>query len=211
LIVINKCDLLADDLRARWRDALEEAFPRARVLAVSAKEGTGLEDWFTAMTATTPAIRPTMELDYATYAEGEALLGWLNCTARVVAPMPVDGNGLLLDLAGAMREAFEERGEEIAHLKMTLDAEDDAGSLSVVSLVSSAGEPDLRESLLDRTDGGCLVVNLRAETDPERLFAVMTDAFSITAARHGVRIDVEHVERFRPAPPEPTHRVTVSG
>jgi hypothetical protein len=88
---------------------------------------------------------------------------------------------------------------------MTLDA-DDAGQLSVVSLVGGDAEPDLRESLLDRVAGGSLIVNLRAEADPETLRAATENALEGIGAAAGLRLSIEHIEHFRPSRPVPTHR-----
>ena len=92
-------------------------------------------------------------------------------------------------------------------MQMTLDAEDGTGTLSVVSLVGNEGEPDLRESLLDGVDGGSLVINLRAEADPD----VLTNATrAALACIEGVDFELEHLERLRPGRPVPTHRMTVA-
>lgn len=204
VIVVNKTDLLTAAQRERLASALRESFPRAALFSASAKEGTGLDAWFDFVLSAEGRDGAALELDYDRYAEGEALLGWLNATARLDAPAPFDGNALLLDLARTLRDALARNGREIAHLKMTLDAEDEAGLLSVVSLVRTDGEPDLRESLLDRVEGGVLVVNLRAEADPEELKGVVEAAL----ANLPVRAALEHLERFRPARPQPTYRMT---
>ena len=206
LIVVNKIDAVPAPLRERLSETLAKSFPRARVLCCSAKEGDGLEAWFDAIEHTTPDNGPAMELNYDTYAEGEALLGWLNCTVRVTSKDPFDANQTLVRLARDIRDRVSAQGREIAHLKMTLDAEDGAGSLSVVSLVRSDGEPDLRESLLDKVDGGALIVNLRAEADPEFLKAAVEA--SIAGLGGGLSAVIEHLDRFRPARPQPVHRMS---
>jgi G3E family GTPase len=203
-IVVNKCDVLAAPARERLVAALRESFPRAGIFSGSAKEGTGLDAWFSFILESQGRDGATMELDYDLYAEGEALLGWLNLTARLSSSAPFDGNQTLVALARDIRDRMAAEGREIAHLKMTLDAEDGTGTLSVVSLVRTDGEPDLRESLLDRVDGGALVVNLRAEADPELLKAATEAALGRI---EGVRATVEHLEHFRPARPQPTHRM----
>lgn len=207
-IVVNKCDALDAGRRERLVGALRDAFPRARVFSCSAKEGSGLEEWFEAILRESgPEVAP-MELDYDRYAEGEALLGWLNATARLASAELFDGNQTLLGLARTIRERLVAKGVEIAHLKMTLEAGDAAGALSVVSLVRSDGEPDLRESLLDRVEGGTLILNLRAEADPELLKDVVTDALAgLGRSERGIAATVEHLEHFRPRRPVPTHRV----
>jgi G3E family GTPase len=203
-IVVNKIDAIPEALRRRLVAELEKNFPRARIVCCSAKEGTGLDAWFDAIDRTVPGSGPAMELNYDLYAEGEALLGWLNCSLRLESDAPFDANQALLGLARRMRDEIAAKGHEIAHLKMTLDSEDGTGSLSVVSLVRSDAEPDLRESLLDRVDGGALTVNLRAEADPEFLKGVVER--SVSALGGGIRATLEHLERFRPARPQPLHR-----
>ncbi len=67
------------------------------------------------------ASRPAMDVDYDVYAEGEALLGWLNATCRLSAPTPFDGNQFLQRLADARAAiGWPVAGIEIAHFKMTL-------------------------------------------------------------------------------------------
>ncbi len=199
LIVVNKSDTLDVPRRERLAAALREAFPKAEVLCASAKEGDGLDAWFDRLLSAEGRDGASMELDYDAYAEGEALLGWLNATARIAPGETFDGNELLLRLAVEIRRRLG--GAEIAHLKMTLDPGDPSGALSVVSLVRSDAEPDLRESLVDRIDAGELVVNLRAEGDPALLEKALREALE-------PRITIEHLESFRPSRPQPTHRLT---
>ncbi|MBI4606715.1 MAG: cobalamin biosynthesis protein P47K [Planctomycetes bacterium] len=205
-IFINKCDLAGDPLRERLEAAIGEAFPRAEVFCGSARDGTGLDPWFSFILDSEGREGADLEIEYDLYAEGEAQLGWLNATVRLQASRPFDGNDLLLRLARSIRDAVASRGAEIAHLKMTLDTEEEDGILSAVSLVGSEEEPDLRESLLEQAEGGVLIVNLRAEADPELLKEV-TDAELSALEAEGVRASVEHMERFRPARPVPTHRM----
>jgi G3E family GTPase len=208
LVLVNKADTLADAARESLAAAIRRSFPRARVFCGSARDGTGLDPWFEAILEPRDADSEALDLDYDRYAEGEALLGWLNATARLEAPEPFDGNRALLSLARAIRDRLAAAGAEIAHLKMTLDAGDPSGALSVVSLVRTDAEPDLRESLLDRLEGGALILNLRAEADPELLKDVALDALAgLGRSERGVRATVEHLEHFRPRRPVPTHRM----
>jgi G3E family GTPase len=203
-IVVNKTDTLSPATRDRLVARLRKEYPEARIFSVSAKDGTGIDDWFRYILEAPPRGTTALELDYDRYAEGEAELGWLNATARVTAKEPVNANDTLLALARTLRDRLAAKGREIAHLKMTLDPEDGTGSLSVVSLVRTDGEPDLRESLLDEVARGSLVVNLRAEAPPELLEEVTRAALG---KMKGVTASLEHLERFRPARPVPVHRM----
>ncbi|HUR37982.1 MAG TPA: GTP-binding protein [Planctomycetota bacterium] len=205
-IVVNKSDAVADELRGKLVSALAASFPEAKVFVASAKEGTGLDAWFDAIDRVPARRSPSMELDYDRYAEGEALLGWLNSTVQLSSEAPFDANEALVRLAGDLRRRVEAARGEIAHLKMTLDSGDGTGSLSVVSVVDGDGAPDLRESLMDKVTGGSLIINLRAEADPELLKEATEQALASIGS--GIRATVEHLERFRPARPQPVHRMS---
>ena len=209
LILINKCDETDEELQQRLHDELARAFPRADVLRCSARDGAGLAPWFERLLDERGAVGATMPLDYQLYAEGEALLGWLNCTVRVASPEPLDANTLLAELAGDMRACLAEADAEIAHLKMTLDSGLGDGQLAAISVVGTDREPDQRETLLDRVDGGDLIVNLRAEADPTALRAILDHALAAAQGRRpGLVQEITHLEFFRPSPPVPEHRDT---
>lgn len=208
IIVLNKCDSVDADLRDRLVDMLRLQFPRADVICCSAREGVGLDDWFSRLTSEEcDATHATMDVDYEMYAEGEALLGWLNCTVRLSSATPFNADTLLLALGGSLRDRIDGEGGEIAHLKMTLDGGDLMGKLSVVSLVRSDSECELRESLPDEIVEGSLVLNLRAELAPELLRAMVEATLAELDGERGVHAEVEHLESFRPGKPEPTHRM----
>jgi G3E family GTPase len=210
ILVVNKCDTLDAATQTQLVKALENEFPRAEVLCISAKNGTGLDAWFQRLDELECPDQPTMDLDYDLYAEGEALLGWLNATLKVQASQAFDGNALVVRLAASLKDAVRQGGGEIAHLKATLESQDAGGQLSVVSVVSSMEEPDLRESLLDACSGGSMILNLRAEMDPESLSQIVTQAIEQENTLGYATLIREHEERFRPARPIPTHRITVS-
>ena len=204
LVVVNKCDAHPPDFLEELIFAIRNTFPRAQTFACSAREGTGTEAWFDAVLTSKNHNSEALVIDYDIYADGEALLGWLNCTVSLESDEPFDGNEALVELARKIRDGVMNAGKNIAHLKMTLDSQDGTGTLSVVSLVDSDHEPDLRESLLDRVDRGELVVNLRAETDPALLESITREAIG---SLEKVRSRMEHLEQFRPGRPVPTHRM----
>ena len=204
-IVVNKCDMHSENMLDRVVVAVEKTFPHAQTFVCSAKHDTGLKPWFAAMLSTHGNVSRSLEINYDTYAEGEALLGWLNCTVRLKSERPFDGNRSLVTLVDEIRDRVVAQGGNIAHLKVTLDSHDGTGTLSVVSLVGNDGEPDLRESLLDRVEGGALIINLRAEAAPMMLEAATRGAI---ATLSGIEASIEHLEQFKPARPMPTHRMT---
>lgn len=208
IIAINKRDLLEPGRLQKLEEALRARFPRAEVFLVSAREGTGLEPWFQRLRSGEPGRAPPPELDYDLYAEGEALLGWLNCTLRLSAEAPFDGNRVLRDLASWIQRSLASRGLEIAHLKMTLAPDQEGGDLAVLNLVRTDGAPEMSHSLEEPLRGGQLILNLRAEGDPGVLRKAALEAVASLKDDRGLAAATEHLEHFRPARPSPVHRLT---
>jgi G3E family GTPase len=200
LIVINKRDLLADAEARVLRDRLHSEFQHAELLEISARRGDGMAEWLQRIEGGTAGRRPAMAVDYDVYAEGEALLGWLNATAQLTFPAPADGNAALRALAESLRQHLHAAGAEIAHLKMTLDPADGLGGLAVINVVRNDVVPELSQELSDPLERGELVINLRAEAAPETLRACLERSL-------GGRATLEHTEAFRPGRPTPEHRL----
>jgi hypothetical protein len=207
LIVINKSDLIGPAERSALERTLNTRFPHAEVWSVSARTGANLDDWFDRLSQRVPA-RPAMEVDYDLYAEGEALLGWLNATSRLAASQPFDGNEFLRKLADRVQGALAKAGIEIAHFKMTL-APDTGNDLAVLNLIGTDGRSESPHRLAEELTEGELIVNMRAEEDPESLRKVVLAALEETALGMSIAVTIEHSEHFRPGRPEPTHRMAL--
>ena len=203
-IVINKADLLDAARLDRLRRALAERFPAARLFTVSLRRGDGLDEWFEYLLTGQSGLQPSPEVDYEIYAEGEALLGWLNCTIRVTGPGEFDGHPFLQSLALGIRNSV--KMGEIAHLKMTL-APDEGNDLAVLNLVRNDGMVEFSHRLQAPLQSGELIVNLRAEDDPEQMWTRLRASLEASAAEAGVTARIEQHEFFRPAKPNPTHRM----
>ena len=208
VIVITKSDLLGAEELEELKGVLGREYPLARVLAASPREETGLEALFEVLMSGEQARRDPMAVDYEVYAEGEALLGWLNATVTLRHADEFDANEVLRELAGAVQRLLAGAGAEIAHFKMTFSPDDSlAGELASVNLVRSDYVAELGMELDEPVGGGQLIVNLRAEADPAVLLEALREGLGeVAAAMPGLEAVVEHAEHFRPGKPVPTHR-----
>ncbi len=206
LLVITKTDLLDEARLERLRARLSEEFPGKDIVAVSVRTGAGVEAWFERVLLGEQKEGPVMAVDYDLYAEGEALLGWLNAT-MVISGQAFDANALLRTLADDLRQRLGDA--EIAHLKMTFSPDAGLGDIAAVSLVRSDYVPELSLTLDGPAESGQLILNLRAEADPADLRAAVEAAVGALPQRlPGLTARLEHAEQFRPGRPTPTHRVT---
>jgi hypothetical protein len=175
-------------------------------VTVSARTGANIEEWFDRILEGAIASRESMDVDYDIYAEGEALLGWLNATANLSSDAPFEGNNFVEALANRIQGKIAVAGFEIAHLKMTLTP-DRGSDLAVLNLVRSDGQAEHSHYLADDITEGELIVNVRAEGDPDHLRTIVGSALTESAAERGVNASIVHCEHFRPARPQPTHRL----
>ena len=209
VLVINKIDEVHADRVAALRAALSERYPHARLFEVSATSGAGLEPWFSSALGPEDEGRANLDIDYDEYADGEALLGWVNGTARI-AGAPFDGNDWLTGLATRLQRQLRGLAIEIAHLKMTLAPAEHDNDLCVVNVVGSESQTVTAFRLQAPVDEGDLILNLRAEGDPDILRREAMSALTDHAAEAGLNVAIEHIEHFRPGRPVPTHRVVMA-
>ena len=216
-LVINKVDCLPADRIEELRAKLDETFPEKQIFCVSARRGDGLEEWFGAVLEGEPGDSAALEIVYDIYAEGEALLGWLNCTVEVSSAMEADGNAFLKDFADDLHARLDEANAEVAHLKMTLlptaSRDEEKGHLllediALLSLVRQDFVAELSQELPAPLSSGQLVVNLRAEAEPEVLRGALQESLAGFSRESDWHLDLSHIECFRPGKPVPTHRFT---
>jgi G3E family GTPase len=206
IIVINKIDLLDERQLRSLREALAAEFPQAEIVEIAARASLNLEDWFEQITGSEQQARNPMQVDYDTYAEGESLLGWLNCTAQLSAPAPFDAGEVLSAISARIQQRLQWHQAEIAHLKMTLSPDQAiGGTIAALSLVRNDFVPELSLKLEDPLQSGQLIINLRAEAAPELLREIVSESLQ---ALPGAEAKLEHIEAFRPGRPTPTHRFT---
>jgi G3E family GTPase len=208
IIVINKVDLLSPAQLEELRAAFAKEFPKAELIAVSARDGQGLDVWFRRLETSEQTRAATMKVDYDVYADGEALLGWYNSTATLSATAPFDADAVLTKLAREIQNRLREQNAEVAHLKMTFSPNESlAGEIAAVNLVRNDFVPELSIKLQDHSADGQLIINLRAENAPDALAeTVRASLAAIEGGSTGITAKIEHIEHFRPGRPTPTHR-----
>jgi G3E family GTPase len=208
IVVINKSDLMSEQKLARLKKVLEQHAVEATVFTVSALTGAGLEEWFECLMRKTHSGRGPMPIDYNVYGESEALLGWLNCTVRLSSVKYFDSSKVLNELAVGIQSLLQQEGGEIGHLKMTLDPDEELGAIAVLNLVRNDHVPEFSQQLPEPIQSGEMLLNLRAEADPEILHSAVNRALlALVEKSPQLFARMEHCEHFRPGKPQPTYRV----
>ena len=203
LIVLNKCDLLADSEKEHLMRVLQERFPEKTVVAVSARKDHGMQDWLDTLLSSRPGAGTVLEqLDYDRYAKAEAVLGWLNAAVKLTGSDLFNPPELMQRLMINMRGEFRKRNAGIGHLKFVLTG---GGKSMWANLTQLHDDPSLSRQQLGRMKGGTLIVNARVQLEPENLEAVVRSAINATAKAFNVSVAVLDLQCFSPAYPNPPY------
>jgi len=202
-ILLNRIDELAPGQLEEISRLVAEQYPGTPVLRISALTGQGFDALTQLLGQEGNFGHKILDIDYDVYAEGEAELGWLNSSLRVVAPQPFALDELLLEVVRELQQALAGSGAEIAHLKAIGLCEN---SFGVANLVSSAGRPELSLASRCRPQEADLVVNARVAIDPAVLQGHVDEIVGRACAARGAERREAKTQSFRPGRPTPTHR-----
>ena len=202
-IVLNKVDLLTEKESNRLLAAIGDRYKEKKLMAVSAKEGTGMDEWLEDLISGRPGANTVLsQIDYDRYATAEAVLGWLNAAVKLQSDQPFDAGRFMTSLASRLRERFKVEKGEIGHLKFVLTS---AGNSMWVNLTHLTGEPTVGGEKLDPLVRGTLIINARVRLEPEDLEIIVRNSLDTVATDLSVMSEIDDLQCFSPAYPEPPH------
>jgi G3E family GTPase len=209
LVVISKTDLLEPKQLDELKKAIATKYPGKRIIGVSAREEANLDEWFSQITDETQSAKTAMEVDYQVYAEGEALLGWLNCTVQLSAAKAFDPNAFLKAVATEIQKRLKAEKSEVAHMKMTLSPDESlSGEIAGINVVRNDVVPELSFELDSPIKKAQLIINVRAEAAPDVLGEAVREGLAAATKKFPtLKSTLDHLEHFRPGKPTPTHRI----
>ncbi|MCX6044667.1 MAG: cobalamin biosynthesis protein [Chloroflexi bacterium] len=205
LIVLTKTDLLSESAEAETAAALATRYPQARILSISARTGQGLTEWLAVMLGQASRNPAALMIDYARYAEAEAVLGWLNAKGIVRADRPFSATAWMEQLFQTLGQTLSDQHAPIAHVKLLITTPTSALKASVTQSGSAPtwdlGPDDTQTDQLEFT------LNARVNIEPPTLEQAVVQTIERIKPQPDSRYYFTHFECFSPLPPEPTHRL----
>jgi G3E family GTPase len=202
-IAINRIDELAAGDIDELARLVAANYPGVPLLRMSARTGQGFEALTELLDQQGDFGRKILNIDYDTYAEGEAELGWLNSSVQVRGTQPFSVDELLLDIIRRLQEAISPGGGEVAHLKVIGLGE---SGFAVANLVSSRTAAELSLASGVRERAADLIVNARVAVDPQWLEAEVRRVVASCCRDRGIEVEFRQSQSLRPGRPTPTHR-----
>jgi Ni2+-binding GTPase involved in maturation of urease and hydrogenase len=202
-VALNRIDELAPDEADEIGRLLADQFPGTPQLRVSARTGQGFDALVELLDQDGAFGRKILDIDYDTYAEGEAELGWLNVSARVSAAGTFDLDALLLDVVDKLPWVLSWFAGEVAHLKLIGLCD---GGFGVANVVSTGSRAELSLPSHMRTAEADLIVNARVSIDPDQLRTEVEAAVKSACSAVAATAEFRQAQSLRPGRPVPTHR-----
>jgi G3E family GTPase len=208
ILVLNKIDLIPEAEIERLVFVLTERYPEKEILTISARDDVGLDKWLEILLSGRPGANTVLsQIDYDRYARAEAVLGWLNGAIRVSSDKLFAADEFVRELFFELRESFKREKGEIGHLKSVFTS---SGKSLWVNLTNLSSDPVVSGGSLAKLSKGSLILNARVQLSPKLLEKIVRDVLAAVAETYEVKAEIDDLQCFSPAYPNPPHMVRES-
>jgi len=200
LILISKTDLLKPEKLALLIEKVKLHFPDSEVLAVSAKTGEGIDSWLNLVLNSTKSGQRIVEVDYDKYAEGEAVLGWLNSTILLHGDQ-INWDNFAQNFLTELSKTIDNRGFGVGHVKIMLES----GKNYLVGNLTGKFETLNLRGLVGKSNDAQIIINARVNTSPELLEKLVMESLGLVTG-DTVVFKTKASQKLSPGYPIPTFR-----
>jgi G3E family GTPase len=200
IILISKTDRISAEELTILKEKAQLHFPDSEVKEVSSLSGEGIGQWLNEVLTRTDAGKRLVEVDYDVYAEGEAVLGWLNTTIELTG-METNWDTFAYELMQNLSRRFDSMKASVGHVKVLIESGENyrVGNLT-----------GLNDTLSFRSSAGTsakarLTLNARVEMSPETLDVVVRRILDETRGK-SIRKKIIALRCLSPGRPKPTFR-----
>ena len=194
VILLNKIDLLTPEKTEEITAFLKNGYPEAAVFAISAKEGTGLEEALAyLMTHDSELRNPEIGYGGPDFVAAEETMSWYNRQFYVKGGS-FDGNAFTARYMDHIRDGLRLASGNVPHLKAM--AEDALGHYLKVSLTGVDYALEWAEKLPYNTESLKVIVNARAACESGKLDGIMDYALKETVKQFGLSLKIFFTECF---------------
>lgn len=200
IILISKTDLVSDEELALLTEKTKLYFPDSDVMTISSVSGKGMDEWLDKVQNSVDAGKRLLEVDYDVYAEGEAVLGWLNATIEL-AGNSVNWDAFARELMQNLSKQFDAMEASVGHVKILVES----GDKYIVSNLTGLNDTLTFRQSAGTGDNAFLTVNARVEMSPvllENIVRTTIDTISGTT----ISKKIIALRCLSPGRPNPTFR-----
>jgi len=200
IILISKSDLISPDELVLLKEKVKLHFPDSEVMEISSLSGEGIDQWLNDVLTRTDAGKRLVEVDYDVYAEGEAVLGWLNSTIELEG-QPTDWDSFARELMQNLSHQFDSIKASVGHVKILIESDE---NYLVGNLTGLSDTLNFR-GLAGSSTKARLTLNARVEMSPEDLENIVRTTLDAIAGT-SIKKKIVALRCLSPGRPNPTFR-----
>ena len=205
IIIVNKIDLLSAEQLALAKQLIEKEYRGKTILYQNSLSRESIGKWVDLVLNDyrNPNLRPSLQLDYDLYADGEAELAWLD-EEMVIQTNDQNASGVVIQLVNIIYFKILQQKYPVGHLKFLIN---DGQKQRKISF-SSIAMPELKQEFPDsKVDRISLLINARVQTNPLLLSDIVSDSIDEVEMSTCCKVIRSAASAFRPGYPRPTHRM----
>lgn len=200
IILISKSDLLESDQLEFLKREVKRCYSNSIVLSISSKSGDGITEWIQAVSESTKIGNQIVEVDYDTYAEGEAVLGWLNASV-IFNGNQVKWDAFVASFLKELGQQFDSLDLSVGHVKVILDN----GKKYIRGNITGKAETMQIKGAVDVSNEAKMIINARVETSPNELERLVKQALT-RVTNTEIEMKINAWKCLSPGYPKPTYR-----
>lgn len=200
-IVISKTDLLLAHEVETLKKRAAERWSRASVFALNTYNDEGIDAWLEEVEHRLDAGGHLVEVDYDIYAQGEAVLGWLNATILLCGDA-VAWNPIVTRILEELAYFFEDTHCAVGHVKVLLETP----KHYLVGNLTGKKDTLIIRGDANSSDEATLIVNARVEISPKELEDIVKAIILKVCIPNAITPTFEVLKCLSPGRPNPTYR-----
>ena len=202
IILITKTDLLENNELELLKEKVKLHYPGSDVLAISSKTGDGIDNWLKLILSKTKSGQKIIQVDYDTYAEGEAVLGWLNASVRLEGEK-IDWDKTAKTFMQDLSNKIEKQNSNVGHLKIILEN----GSNHLIGNLTGTSETLSFRGEAGISNNAQMIINARIGVKPEKLDKTIKESLE-KIKTDKIKMKINAWKCLSPGYPSPTFRYT---
>jgi len=200
IILISKSDLLQKDELEFLKEKVKLHYPNSQVLSVSSKTGEGIADWLKVVLSSTKIGQRIVEVDYDTYAEGEAVLGWLNSSVSLKGEQ-INWDTVVSIFLKELSQKIDAMKVGVGHIKIILEN----GTNYVIGNITGTAETLSIRGTAGISNEAQIIINARVGISPQELDKLIKEILE-TVTKNNITSKINAWKCLSPGYPNPTFR-----
>ena len=200
IIAVTKCDLLRSGELEDIVNKLKQQYSHSLIFPVSSITGFGIDDWFQFVMSKSESGQRITDVDYNVYAEGEAVLGWLNATLTLSGNQ-IDWDNLSKEFMIYLGNQIDSMAASVGHVKILVE---NCKNYLMGNLTGNLKTLNIRGNI-GTGEEAFMIINARVGMNPEILDRLVRESLD-KICNNQVHIEITSWKCLSPGYPKPIHR-----